>query len=135
MSNVFRKAYRRLGFQGLIIFISIFSIAIYIFKYRKFKAMPSVKEGFKDHRPGVATGDAGYMRIFKMLVHSYNKAKAEQEKIDQPYRVGYMWQTTLDAHFGDLVISLRDKDTVKLQALLENFDREWFSFGLGGATD
>lgn len=131
MLNLLKKAYKLLGPIGL----SIFSIVIYIFKYRKFKAVPSVKKGFKDHRPGVAMGDARYMTIFKRLLDSYNKAKAEQENIAQPYRVGHMWQCILDDQFVDLVSSLCDKDTAKLQCLLENFHRERFTLHTGGGSD
>lgn len=128
MLNLFKKAFKHIS-------LSVFSIFIYIFKYRKFKAIPSVKKGFKDHRQGVTTGDTRYITIFKRLVDSYNKAKAEQENIDQPYQVGHMWQSRLDDRFVDLVTSLRDKDTVRLQALLENFHRERFSLDLGGGSE
>ncbi|MBE9593150.1 MAG: hypothetical protein IMF19_06690 [Proteobacteria bacterium] len=131
MSNLLKKAYKLLGPISL----TIFSIVVYILKYRKFKAIPSVKKGFKDHGSGVATGDARYITIFKRLLDSYNKAKAEQENIDQPYRVGHMWQSILDRQFVDLVTPLRDKDTMKLQALLENFHRERFTLTAGGGSD
>jgi hypothetical protein len=131
MSNLLKKAYKLLGPISL----TIFSIVIYILKYRKFKAISSVKKGFKDHGPGVATGDALYITIFKRLLDSYNKAKAEQENIDQPYRVGHMWQSILDRQFVDLVTPLRGNDALKLQALLENFHRERFSLTAGGGSD
>jgi len=131
MSNLLKKVFKLLSPISL----SIFSVMIYIFKYRKFKAILSVKKGLKDHRPGVTTGDTRYITIFKRLVDSYNKAKAEQENIDQPYRVGHMWQGILDDRFVDLVTSLRNKDTVKLQALLENFHREGFTLYSGGGSE
>jgi hypothetical protein len=114
---------------------TLLSIAIYILKYRKFKAKSAIKKGFEDHRASVATDDIRYISIFKRLVDSYNKAKEEQVNVAQPYQVGRMWQGYLDENCRDLIAALRDRNTVKLQALLENFDREWFTYGLGGATN
>ena len=131
LRKVYGKANRILTLAGL----GIYSIALYIFKYRKFKAIPSVKKGFNDHKANVHERNDRYIAIFKRLLDSYNKAKAEQKNVDQPYRVGRMWQDMIDRNFEDLVTSLRNKDTVKLQALLENFEREKFTIGISGAID
>ena len=121
------KAFRLLGPTEL----CIYSILIYIFKYRKYKAIPLVKKGFEDHKSSVARDDPSYRAIFKRLVDSYNKAKAQQENIGEPYHAGKLWQRFLDLYFDNLVTSLRDKNTVILQALLENFHREMFTVNLG----
>lgn len=129
--TLLKKTYKLFGPVSL----SIFFTVIHIFKYRKYKAIPLVKKGFEDHRTGVASADARYVTIFKRLSDSYNKAKAEQKNIAQPYRVGRLWQDILDAQFVDLVTTLRDRDTVKLRAQLENFDRESFCMWLGGGAN
>jgi len=115
--------------------LNVLSIPIYIFKYRKFKTIPSVKKGFRDHRAKKVNTNTGYMTLFKRLIDSYTKAKIEQEKVAEAYQVGYKWQGILDERFIDLVTCLRQKDTVKLQSLLENFHRERFSLYLGGGSE
>lgn len=136
MINRWVSSVRRwLGRNGLTIYTSIFAVVMYIFKYRKFKAIPAVKRGFEDHRQKRITNNAEYMAIFKRLSDAYNKAKSGQKSVAQPYKVGYMWQQNLDNHFADLIVALQNKDSMKLQTLLENFDREWFTYGMGGETD
>lgn len=114
---------------------TIFVIMEYIGKNRKFKAMPAIKKGFEDHRPEVIINDASYMTIFKRLMDAYNKAKADQENVTQPYQVGVNWQREIDSSCVDLIAALRSEDTMKLQALLENFCRERFGLGLDGGSD
>lgn len=132
-SNPVLSARGWLGFRGLITFTSIYSLVVYLFKYRKFNAIPALKKGFEEHR--IQPNDAAYMDIFKRLIGAYNKAKSFQSGVEKPYKVGYIWQEVLDNCFVELAISLRSGDIGKLQPLLENFDRESFSFQLGGSTD
>ncbi len=140
MPNVVRLVYR--PFSSIIdsiIFYSVFhtiSILItYITKNRKLKAMPLLKKGFEDHRLEAKTDSAEYTAIFKRLTDAYCKAKIDQENIAEPYKVGILWQRTIDNYCGDLITALRDGDTAKLQAVLENLHRERSSAGLQGGSD
>lgn len=133
-SNPLLSARGWLGFRGLIAFVSVYSIVLYMFKYRKFNAMPAVKKGFEEHGTEQVV-DSRYMNIFKRLADSYNKAKFDQKSVGELYQVSYIWQEVLDNCFGELSKSLRNEDIPKLRTLLENFDRESFSFQLGGSTD
>jgi len=118
---------------------TIFSMGIYAIKYRKFyrefNMHVSIRKGFKDHKPLVATGSDQYMTIFRRLLDSYNKAKIEQKNIDEVYQPSYLWQHILDCRFGDLIASIHNNNTIKLQVLLENFHREKFTLGSGGGSD
>lgn len=110
-------------------------ILTYIADNRKLKAIPSVKRGFENHLSEVPAANAEYMNIFPRLINAYTKAKADQENVDQPYRVGIKWQREIDMSCVQLVDTIRDKDTGKLQALLENFHREHISLGLQGNAE
>lgn len=132
--------YRLLGsiIDSIILYGHRYTISVivtYLTENRKFKAMPSVKRGFEDHRSEVATANGQYMTLFRRLTDAYIKAKAEQENIEQPYRVGVMWQREIDGACVDLVTALRSEDTMKLQALLENFHRERIGLGLQGMAE
>jgi len=145
MLNLFKIVYRHTVYRllnpiigSIILFNYSYTISVivtYIAKNRKFKAMPCVKKGFEDHRSEVTIDNAEYMTIFKRLADAYNKAKTDQENTDQPYRVGVKWQQEIDSHSRDLIAALRGKDTMKLQALLENFHRERISLGLQGNSE
>ena len=112
-----------------------FSIVIYIFKYRKVKAIPSVRKGFKDHRSAIVNNDPKYIAIFRRLVDFYKKVKTQQEDIEGTYRTGKMWQSFIDLEFEDLITALRNNNIMELQKLLENFSREGFTRNVGIGHD
>ena len=131
MSKILRRAYYLLEPLGE----SFVSLLIYIFKYRKFKAVPFVARGFEDHRLPAPTLDIGYTDIIKRLVESYNRAKAEQKNISRPYRVGHMWQEIINTDFNQLSTVFHNNDYEKVNILLENFNREVCSSKMGGGYD
>jgi len=114
-----------------LLYANISAIVNYPLKYKRYKAIPSLKKGVRDHRVKAVIDDARYMAIFKRLADAYNKAKVKQANIDEPYQVGGSWGLGLDTNCRELTAALRNNDTVKLQALLENFNRERFSSGAG----
>ena len=117
-------------------FHTISIIITYITENRKFKAIQKVKKGFEDHRSEVTLGGAEYDSIFKRIADAYNKAKEDQKKVSQPpYRVGVMWQRTLDSEYVELNTALRNYDTGSLKAILENFSRQPMSANQGGGVD
>jgi len=115
--------------------LGFYSFFEYLFKYRKYKAIPSLKKGLECTTSKTKLEDKQYLRILERLTNSYNKAKEDQCQIDPPYRVGFMWQKILDERFSELVRSLKEKNLENLKVLLENFHREKFTLGSGGSAD
>jgi len=146
MVNIIRTIYRLTAYRLLGPFIdaiilfnisyTVSAIFTYLTETRKLKAMPSIRKGFEDHRIDVGLIDnPEYTAIFKRIGDAYNKAKAEQKNIPEPYRVGILWQRNLDDYCADLITALHGEDVMQLQTLLQNFHREKFSGGLQGAVD
>jgi putative sugar O-methyltransferase len=111
--------------------LNIFSLAKYVFKCRKFRAVSCLKKGFEDHGSGTVTRDGQYKRIFERLADSFNKTKEEQKTIDAAYKVGPMWQSRIDKNSSSLSTALLNRDFSKLKDILENFHREQCSSGTG----
>ena len=76
-NKFFKKTFVKVKALGLLRLIGLtgFSIVIYIFKYRKVKAIPSVGKGFKDHRSAIVNNDPKYIEIFRRLVDFTKKQK------------------------------------------------------------
>ncbi|MDD5458727.1 MAG: putative sugar O-methyltransferase [Phycisphaerae bacterium] len=107
---------------------------IYLLKYRKFHADESMKKGFEDHRSDIDTNGTEYAAIFERLLPAYNKAKQQQKNVDCVYQIGPLWQKMIEDQFTDLIEASSSSDTTKLRALLENFQREKFTFSSGGSA-
>ncbi len=108
--------------------INILSIFEYIFKYRKFKPLSTVKKDFMNHKQDVSIGN---ITIFKRLSDAYIKAKMDERNAGQIYQPSYMWKKIINDRFWDLISSIRNNNLVKLRTLLENFHREKFTLGSG----
>lgn len=115
--------------------LGFYSFLEYLFKYRKYKAIPNVKKALECTYSKVKLEEHQYLNILERLINSYNKAKEDQVKIDPRYRVGFMWQKIIDDRFSDLISSFKEKNLETSSALLENFHREKFSLGSGGSAD
>lgn len=106
------------------VYATIFIIAIYLVKGRKYKAVKYMKKGFEDHRLEVTLGGVEYDSILKRIIDAYQKAKEDQKKVNQPaYEVGIQWQHNLDHNYGELKTALSDYNIESLKGLLENFSR------------
>lgn len=114
---------------------SFFSSLVYIFKYRKFKAISMVKKGFEDHRSQANVSSASEVIIIERLIKAYNEAKETQKGVSRPYQVGHMWQEILDNDFHQLSSTFSNNDFEKARTLLENFNREVCSSKMGGGYD
>lgn len=115
--------------------LGIYSFAIYIFKYRKYRAMPLLKKGVVDNRNQLIISHPQYKTIFNRLSEAYYCAKKEQETVEKPYKVGKLWQNLLDIRFNKLSSALSDRDISAVKAILENFHREKCAEGAGAAFD
>jgi putative sugar O-methyltransferase len=115
--------------------LGIYSFARYIFKYRKYRAMPLLRNGCKDHRNHFIISHPQYTSIFERLIKAYYCGKKDQESIDKPYMVGKLWQNLLDIRFDKLSTALSERDISAVKAILENFHREKCAEGAGAAFD
>jgi putative sugar O-methyltransferase len=131
MTNFLKKLYNIFS----PFFLGIYSFAIYIFKYRKYRAVPLLKKGIVDNRNQFIISHPQYTSIFERLIKAYYCGKKNQETTDKPYRVGKLWQNLLDIRFDKLSTALGDRDISAVKALLENFHREKCTEGAGGAFD
>jgi putative sugar O-methyltransferase len=127
-----KEIYKVIGFHGLLVCTSLYSVPMYFFKYRKYKAVSLVHKGFVDHGSGIALIDKKYKSIFLRLAEAYVKAKQDQLKVVPPYTISHLWQDNLDKYFVDLVGAICNKDTIHMKKLLENVGRD---FGFGGEYD
>jgi hypothetical protein len=131
MSILLKKLFKR--FRPAI--LGFYSFIEYLFKYRKYRAIPNVKKclGGTASKPNL--GEVQYLNILERLTNSYNKAKQDPDKIDRPYHVGSLWQKIIDDRFSDLISSIKEKNIERLKVLLENFHKEKFTVGSGGSAD
>ena len=133
MKNAFRGILRSIIIYNLASSISI--IVSYFFENRKYKAMKNVRKGFEDHRLKVVTDDVSSNIVLERITKAYLKAKEDQKNLKPPYRVGALWQSTLDKQYQGIITALRSKDMESLRAILENFSRADFSASQGGGVD
>src|SRR4030042_460460 len=131
--NVYRKFIQFIIVRTLASAISI--IVTYLSENRKYQAMKNVKKGFEDHRFKGAAEDISSNIILKRITSAYLKAKEDQKNLKPPYRVGALWQSTLDKQYQGIITALRSKDIKGLRAILENFSRADFSASQGGGVD
>tara|TARA_Y100000310_G_scaffold177357_1_gene177433 strand:+ start:2202 stop:3380 length:1179 start_codon:yes stop_codon:yes gene_type:complete len=111
------KVYRRY-FPYLLAGISLLE---YIVKYRKYRAVESVKRGFADHRDKQVQVSN---QTLDRLVRAYRRAKVDQMNVDKPYRVGRLWQEIIDTRFKSLTGALASMRLDRARTVLENFNRE-----------
>ena len=135
--SVFVKSYRKIKTFSLYgpFGLTVYSIVIYFYKYRKYRTIKNVKEGFKDHRLAIEKKSTQNNVILSRILDSFNRAKADQENIKEPYKIGQLWQSFINSTFEEFLTAIQNNDTVKLQTLLENFHREKFTINMGGSVD
>lgn len=101
--------------------LAVISLPDYFQKYKKYRAIESVKLGFSDHReeqPSVPDP------VLDRLINAYHKAKIDQKKVSKSYQVGHLWQGIIDTRFRRLTTALEANDLETIRAILENFNRE-----------
>jgi hypothetical protein len=128
--SLLKKVYEIIGFHGLIMFTSLYSTVVYYVKYKKYKAVPLIYEGFTNH--SVVIEDERHSAIIDRLIKAYAKAKEDQQKTVPPYVISQLWQMGLDKNFNELVAAIQIGDKVRIHKLLENLGR---GFGFGGEYD
>ncbi len=100
----------------------------------------SVSDGFADHRANTLPSPAPYasdddLDILRRITTAYQTAKAAQARITGPFQIRGFWSEWINMNYGPLVEALNSQDYERVGRLLENFSREQFAVGTGGAYD
>lgn len=103
----------------------------YFFKNRKRKALPLLENGMLNRVSPETVSDAALERI----TDAYLKAKEAQAGIPDVYKVGKLWQKTLDTQYGELQSTLSRRDYPAMRDILEGFSRQRFAASQGGGVD
>ena len=129
LSGKRKKFYARLRDIGL----TVYSILLYAVRYRRMRALSSLREGIIECPLRSEVTDHQYISIFPRLLKSFDAAKRQQLNVPGPYQIGRYWQENVDKDFSELGECIRDRNVSKLRRILENVHRERCASGLGGA--
>jgi putative sugar O-methyltransferase len=126
-----RRKARSFLYRKLIVPIRLqWRVARALAKLDKSDRRLSVADGFCDHRRRSDHHRSSPEHLHR-IIKAYKASKKAQEDAAPPFRIRGLWHEWIQANFQRLINALSTEDTYALSVLLDNFNREQFTVGLG----